>query len=161
MLVPDVATLDGLATDIPAAARDLVEAFWPGGLTLILRAQPSLAWDLGETHGTVALRMPDHPAARAVLRRTGPLAVSSANRTGEPAALTAQEAVVQLGSSVHLYLDGGRVPGGIASTIVEATGDRLRLVRAGAVTLAALRTVAPVSSADDEPDDDAHPDGAG
>jgi tRNA threonylcarbamoyl adenosine modification protein (Sua5/YciO/YrdC/YwlC family) len=150
VLVPDVATLDGLATDVPDVVRALVEAFWPGGLTLILRSQPSLAWDLGETHGTVALRMPDHPAARAVLRRTGPLAVSSANRTGEPAALTAQEAVAQLGASVHLYLDAGRVPGGIASTIVDATGERLRLVRAGAVTLARLRTVAPVTSPDDE-----------
>ena len=152
VLVPDVLTLDALATDVPDTARDLVEAFWPGGLTLILRAQPSLAWDLGETHGTVALRMPDHPAARAVLRRTGPLAVSSANRTGEPAALTAQEAVVQLGTSVQLYLDAGRVPGGVASTIVDVTGERPRLVRAGAVPLAALRTVTPVDSPDEGDD---------
>jgi L-threonylcarbamoyladenylate synthase len=144
VLVPDVRTLDGLATGVPDAARALVERFWPGGLTVICHAQPSLAWDLGETHGTVALRMPDHPAALAVLRRTGPLAVSSANRTGQPAALTAAEALAQLGDSVHVYLDAGPVPGGVASTIVDATGDALRLVRAGAVSLEALREVADV-----------------
>jgi L-threonylcarbamoyladenylate synthase len=146
VLVPDVRTLDGLATDVPDAVRALVERFWPGGLTLICRAQPSLAWDLGETHGTVALRMPDHPAALAVLRRTGPLAVSSANRTGQPAALTAAQAQEQLGDSVHVYLDAGPVPGGVASTIVDATGDGLRLVRAGAVSLAALREVVAVDA---------------
>jgi tRNA threonylcarbamoyl adenosine modification protein (Sua5/YciO/YrdC/YwlC family) len=146
VLVQDARTLDGLATDVPDAVRALVDAFWPGGLTVILRAQPSLAWDLGETHGTVALRMPDHPAALAVLRRTGPLAVSSANRTGRPAALTAQDAADDLGDSVRVYLDAGRAPGGVASTIVDATGDGLRLVRAGAVDLADLRAVAPVAA---------------
>jgi len=84
-----VRTVDGLCDEVPDAARALMAAFWPGALTVVCRAQPSLAWDLGETRGTVAVRMPDHPAALAVLRRTGPLAVSSANRTGRPAALTA------------------------------------------------------------------------
>jgi tRNA threonylcarbamoyl adenosine modification protein (Sua5/YciO/YrdC/YwlC family) len=142
VLVPDIRTLDGLATAVPATARALVAQFWPGGLTVICRAQPSLAWDLGETRGTVALRMPDHPAALALLRRTGPLAVSSANRTGRPAALTAADALDQLGEAVAVYLDGGTAPGGVASTIVDATGDELRLVRAGAIDLATLRTIA-------------------
>ena len=142
VLVPDLRTLDGLATAVPATARALVAQFWPGGLTVICRAQPSLAWDLGETRGTVALRMPDHPAALALLRRTGPLAVSSANRTGRPAALTAADALDQLGEAVAVYLDGGTAPGGVASTIVDATGDELRLVRAGAIDLATLRTIA-------------------
>ncbi|MEN5075835.1 L-threonylcarbamoyladenylate synthase [Isoptericola cucumis] len=148
VLVPDVRTLDGLATDVPDDARRLVEAFWPGGFTIILRAQPSLHWDLGETHGTVALRMPDHPAALALLRRTGPMAVSSANRTGSPAALDAADAREQLGDAVGTYLDGGTAPGGVASTIVDATGERLRVVRAGAITLEALRGVAPVLATD-------------
>ncbi|CAM3786228.1 hypothetical protein GCM10007368_23110 [Isoptericola cucumis] len=148
VLVPDVRTLDGLATDVPDDARRLVEAFWPGGFTIILRAQPSLHWDLGETHGTVALRMPDHPAALALLRRTGPMAVSSANRTGSPAALDAADAREQLGDAVGTYLDGGTAPGGVASTIVDATGERLRVVRAGAITLEALREVAPVLATD-------------
>ncbi|RPF20162.1 L-threonylcarbamoyladenylate synthase [Myceligenerans xiligouense] len=144
VLIGDVATLDGLATEVPEEARDLAEAFWPGGFTIILRSQPSLQWDLGETHGTVALRMPDHPVALALLRRTGPLAVSSANLSGRPAAIDVHEAVEQLGDSVSVYLDGGAAPGGTASTIVDATGERLRVVRSGAVGPEALREVAPV-----------------
>jgi len=149
VLMPDTRTLDGLATDVPDSARALAEAFWPGGLTLIVRAQPSLAWDLGETHGTVALRVPDHPVALALLRRTGPLAVSSANLTGRAAALTVEDAHAQLGESVPVFLDGGQVPGGVASTIVDATGDVLRVVRSGAISLEALRAVAPVEDVED------------
>ena len=145
VLVPDARTLDGLCTDVPEPVRALVEAFWPGGLTVILRAQPSLTWDLGETRGTVAVRMPDHPAALALLARTGPLAVSSANLTGQPAALTAADALAQLGDAVAVYLDGGTAPGGVASSIVDAT-DGLRLVRVGAVGLEALREVADVTA---------------
>lgn len=145
VLVPDARTLDGLATDVPDAVRALVEAFWPGGLTVICRAQPSLAWDLGETRGTVALRMPDHPAALALLRRTGPLAVSSANRTGHDAAMTADEARDQLADAVAVYLEAGRAPGGVASTIVDATGPVLRVVRPGAVTAAQLAEVADIA----------------
>jgi len=141
VLVPAVATVDGLCAQVPEAARRLMEAFWPGALTIICRAQPSLAWDLGDTSGTVAVRMPNHPAALALLRRTGPLAVSSANRTGGPAAMTAEEARDQLGDAVALYLDGGRAAGGVASTIVDATGERLRVVRAGALDLTTLRSV--------------------
>ncbi|PFG32614.1 L-threonylcarbamoyladenylate synthase [Sanguibacter antarcticus] len=144
VLVGSVATLDGLATDVPEGARALAERFWPGALTIIVRAQPSLAWDLGETHGTVALRMPDHPAALALLARTGPMAVSSANRTGQQAALTATEAHAQLGDSVQVFLDGGTAPGGVASTIVDATGGVLRVVREGALSLEELLTVTAV-----------------
>ncbi|WP_369369574.1 L-threonylcarbamoyladenylate synthase [Promicromonospora sp. Populi] len=154
VLVGEVATLDGLATDVPDDARRLVEAFWPGGFTIILRAQPSLQWDLGDTGGTVALRMPDHPAALALLKRTGPLAVSSANKSGSPAALDVEDAERQLGDSVAVYLDGGVAPGGVASTIVDATAETLRVVREGAVTLAALREVADVEGLPVKPEDD-------
>ena len=147
VLVPDARTLDGLAADVPDAVRALVERFWPGGLTIICRAQPSLAWDLGETRGTVAVRMPVLPAALALLRRTGPLAVSSANRTGLPAARTAAEALEQLGDAVAVYLEAGPASGGVASTIVDATRGALRLVRAGAIDLATLRGVVPVEDA--------------
>jgi tRNA threonylcarbamoyl adenosine modification protein (Sua5/YciO/YrdC/YwlC family) len=154
VLVGEVATLDGLAIDVPDDARKLVEAFWPGGFTIILRAQPSLQWDLGDTGGTVALRMPDHPAALALLKRTGPLAVSSANKSGSPAAQDVADAERQLGSSVAVYLDGGQAPGGVASTIVDATGPTLRVVREGAVSLEALREVADVEGAQVSPEDD-------
>lgn len=141
VLIPSVRTVDGLARDVPDAARTLMESCWPGALTVIVHAQPSLAWDLGETGGTVALRVPDHPSALALLSRTGPLAVTSANRTGEPAATTAVEAQEQLGDAVAVYLDAGDSPLGVASTIVDATGPRLRIVRQGGVsreTLASL-----------------------
>ncbi len=154
VLVGEVATLDGLAIDVPDDARRLVEAFWPGGFTIILQAQPSLQWDLGDTGGTVALRMPDHPAALALLKRTGPLAVSSANKSGSPAAQDVADAERQLGESVAVYLDGGEAPGGVASTIVDATGPTLRVVREGAVTLAALREVADVEGPQVLPEDD-------
>jgi L-threonylcarbamoyladenylate synthase len=154
VLVGEVATLDGLATDVPDDARRLVEAFWPGGFTIILRAQPSLRWDLGDTGGTVALRMPDHAAALALLKRTGPLAVSSANKSGSPAASDVDDAARQLGDSVAVYLDGGTAPGGVASTIVDATGPTLRIVREGAVTLEALREVADVEGRQTSPEDD-------
>lgn len=147
VLIGDVRALDGLATRIPQEARALAAAFWPGGLTLILRAQPALTWDLGETRGTVALRMPDDACALTLLARTGPLAVSSANLTGRPAARTVGEALEQLGAAVAVYLDGGRSPGGVPSSIVDATGAGLRLVREGAVDLAALRAVVPVVAA--------------
>lgn len=147
VLVPAPLTVDGLATEVPDGARALIEAFWPGGLTVILRAQPSLAWDLGETRGTVALRMPDHPAALALLARTGPLATSSANLSGAAAALTVTEALDQLGDSVSVYLDGGPAPGGTASTIVDATSGSLHLVRAGALSRDDLCAVAPVEAA--------------
>ncbi len=141
VLVPDATTLGGLAADVSESARALVQAFWPGGFTIIVRAQPSLMWDLGETRGTVALRMPDHEACLALLRRTGPLAVTSANATGQPAALDAAEARAQLGDAVAVYLDGGPASGGVASTIVDATGEVPRVVRAGAIDLARLQAV--------------------
>lgn len=109
VLVPGVPTLDALAEDVPDAARTLVKAFWPGALTLILPARESLTWDLGDTHGTVALRMPNHPIALELLSETGPLAVSSANLSGQPAARTAREAFDALGDAVSVYLEAGEV----------------------------------------------------
>ena len=147
VLIQRIQTMDGLATDISDDARKLAEAFWPGGLTLILHSQPTLTWDLGETMGTVALRMPDDRLALDLLTITGPLAVSSANRTGQPAAQTASEARTQLGESVEVYLEAGFRPvegtTSLPSTIVDATGEVLRVVRQGAVSLERLREVVP------------------
>jgi L-threonylcarbamoyladenylate synthase len=147
VLIPRINALDGLATDVSEEARKLAEAFWPGGLTLIFHAQPSLDWDLGETRGTVALRMPDDAIALELLNRTGPLAVSSANRTGQAAAQTAAEARTQLAESVEVYLEGGFRPvegtESVPSTIVDATALPLRVVRDGAISLERLREVVP------------------
>jgi L-threonylcarbamoyladenylate synthase len=142
VLIAQPRVLDGIAYDVPTYARTLVDAFWPGGLTIVCRSQPSLDWDLGED-GTVAVRMPLQRTALALLDRTGPMAVTSANRTGLPAATTCDEAEEQLGESVTIYLDGGPSPGGLASTIVDVTGDHPRLLRVGAVPVARLLTVVP------------------
>ena len=129
MLIPGIPTLDALAEVVPDEVRALVAKFWPGGLTVIVRARRTLDWDLGETRGTVALRMPSDPIALELLAETGPLAVSSANTTGEPAATTVAEAEAMLGDAVAVYLDAGPVGERYAdadpragSTIVDATG---------------------------------------
>ncbi|MGO2658814.1 L-threonylcarbamoyladenylate synthase [Mycetocola reblochoni] len=144
VLVPAATTVDALASEVPRAVRDLIDEFWPGGLTIVLLAHPSLSWDLGETEGTVALRMPDHPVALELLAETGPLAVSSANLTGQPAARTAAEAEAMLGDSVGVYLSAGS-GGEQASTIVDATallhGGDLTVLRDGAVSRERLRAV--------------------
>lgn len=138
VLVSAATTLDALATGLPGYARALIEEFWPGPLTLVCRQQPSLQWDLGETRGTVAVRMPDHDVALAVLERTGPLAVSSANLTGRPAALDADAAEEMLGDEVSVIVDAGPVGGGEASTIVDVTGEQGRILRRGALGLEQL-----------------------
>jgi L-threonylcarbamoyladenylate synthase len=141
VLVSARTTLDALAVGIPSYARALIAELWPGPLTIVCRQQPSLQWDLGDTRGTVAVRMPDHDVALELLSRTGPLAVSSANLTGEDAATDADRAEAMLGDSVEVYLDGGTTPGSVASTIVDCTGDAGRLLRAGVVPLSRLNEV--------------------
>jgi L-threonylcarbamoyladenylate synthase len=158
VLIGDPRTLDGLCTDVPEEARALVAAFWPGALTLVCRAQPSLAWDLGEAEGTVAVRMPDHPAALALLRRTGPLAVTGVRgRDGSTAPSVAQAQEVH-GSHARWFVDAGPV-GDTWSTVVDATGDRLRVLREGAVGVAEIGAVARLHDDDDEdvPGDDEAP----
>ena len=143
VLIGRMAVMDALATEIPEEARSLAEAFWPGGLTLILHAQPSLAWDLGETRGTVALRMPADDLALDLLGRTGPLAVSSANRTGLEAATTAEQAKTMLGEAVAVYLADGDRSTTRPSTIVDCTVSPVKVARDGAITLEELRAVVP------------------
>jgi L-threonylcarbamoyladenylate synthase len=143
VLIGEASTLAGLVVNIPPIAHTLAEAFWPGGLTLVVEHAPSLAWDLGEAEGTVAIRLPDDDVARELLRRTGPLAVSSANRSGRPAATTAQKAVDQLGLHAAVVLDDGPREGSAASTIVDCTGPVPRVLRLGALSLERLREVVP------------------
>jgi tRNA threonylcarbamoyl adenosine modification protein (Sua5/YciO/YrdC/YwlC family) len=143
VLVPNLRTLDGLLDVVPPAARSLAEAFWPGALTVVVHHAATLAWDLGETKGTVALRMPLDPVALNVLEQTGPLAVSSANRSGLPPATDCAEAARQLGRAVEVYLDGGECGDPVPSPIVDLTGERPTVLRQGALAMAELRTVLP------------------
>jgi L-threonylcarbamoyladenylate synthase len=143
VLVGSPNTLHGLVTDFTEQAWDLVDAFWPGGLTLVARHQPSLQWDLGDSRGTVAVRMPLHPVAIELLTDTGPMAVSSANLTGHPAPQTCDAAQDMLGDSVTVYLDGGPTPDAVPSSIVDVTGKEPVLLRAGVLSARELREVAP------------------
>ncbi len=155
VLIAHAGVLEGLADEVSEEARALAQAFWPGGLTLICHAQPSLQWDLGETRGTVALRVPDDAVAQALLQETGPLAVSSANRTGMPAAVTAEQAREMLGDSVRVYLEdgprtegmdpapSGAAPAPVSSTIVDCTGGTPVVVRHGRISLTRLREIVP------------------
>ena len=143
VLVGAPSTLHGLIAKFPESGWDLVDAFWPGALTIVARHQPSLQWDLGDTKGTVAVRMPLHPVAIELLVSTGPMGVSSANKTGQPPATTASEAQDQLGASVEVYLDGGRTADVVPSTIVDLTGDAPALLREGALSYDELLKVVP------------------
>jgi tRNA threonylcarbamoyl adenosine modification protein (Sua5/YciO/YrdC/YwlC family) len=143
---PKAAT--ALIEELGPDGQNLMDAFWPGALTIICRANRSLAWDLGDTKGTVAVRMPDHEIAIELLKQTGPLAVSSANLTGNDAAATAEEAELQLGDAVELYLDAGRVDEGVPSTIVDLTGPVPRILRAGGISEERIREVASTVLAD-------------
>ncbi len=141
VLIPNQQTVDGLAADVPAYARDLIKAFWPGPLTLVLHAQSSLMWDLGETNGTVALRMPQNEVALALLSEVGPMAVTSANTSGQPPATTILEAATQLGAAVSVYLDAGPSNAGQASTILDCTHETPLILRTGAVSAEQLQEV--------------------
>jgi len=144
VLVGSTRAASALVEDLGPWGQQLIDEFWPGGLTIVCRAQRTLNWDLGDTKGTVAVRMPEDPVALDLLKETGPMAVSSANLTGKPAATTAEQAREQLGDAVAIYLDGGPSAGGRASTIVDLTGDVPRMLRQGAISIGRLREIAGV-----------------
>ena len=147
VLVGSWHTIDGLVYSVPQSAKELIRAFWPGALSLVVRQAPSLQWDLGDANGTVMLRMPLHPVAIELLREVGPLAVSSANISGRPASVSAQQAREQLGDLVEVYLDGGPAEQQAASTIVDLTGAHPRVLRQGPVSVDAVAGVLGVEAA--------------
>ncbi|SFQ29677.1 tRNA threonylcarbamoyl adenosine modification protein, Sua5/YciO/YrdC/YwlC family [Actinomadura madurae] len=159
VLVGSVRAAAALVEDLGTYGQDLIDEFWPGALTLVCRANTNLMWDLGETKGTVAVRMPMHELAVELLKETGPLAVSSANLSGQPAARTADEAEKMLGDSVSVYLDGGTSGHADPSTIIDLTGPVPRLLRVGAIPADKIRSVVGVLLTDeDEQDEKTEPD---
>ena len=154
VLVGTVRAATALVEDLSASGKDLIDEFWPGGLTLVLRANRNLIWDLGDTKGTVAVRMPLHEITLELLKETGPLAVSSANRSGAPPATTAADAEAQLGEAVAVYLDGGPCSRDVPSTIVDLTGAVPKLLRAGVISIARLREVVTLAVDDEWLEDD-------
>lgn len=149
VLVGSVRAATALVEELGPYGQELIDEFWPGGLTIVCRANRSLKWDLGDTRGTVAVRMPAQDIALELLQQTGPMAVSSANLSGSPPATTAAAAVEQLGDSVSVYLDGGPCEADVPSTIVDLTGDMPRLLRVGVIPIGKLREVAAVGMGPD------------
>jgi L-threonylcarbamoyladenylate synthase len=147
VLVGSWHTIDGLALMVPQSTRDLIRAFWPGALSLVVRQAPSLQWDLGDARGTVMLRMPLHPVAIELLREVGPMGVSSANVSGRPPAVDAGEARNQLGDLVDVYLDAGPAAQQAASTILDLTGPEPRILRSGPVSAEGIAAVLGVDAA--------------
>jgi L-threonylcarbamoyladenylate synthase len=140
VLVGHEADLAQVASELTPAARRLVEKFWPGSLTLVVTKSPKLPEAVSPLP-TVGVRMPDHEFAHRLLLQTGPMAVTSANRSGEPNALTAADVLAQLSGRIELVLDGGRVPGGVPSTVVDCTGPIPQVLREGPVTAADIAAV--------------------
>jgi L-threonylcarbamoyladenylate synthase len=149
VLVGTVRAASALVEDMGQYGQQLIDEFWPGALTIVCRAARTLSWDLGDTKGTVAVRMPQDQLALDLLRETGPMAVTNASMAGTPAATTAADARAQLAESVAVYLDDGPRQGGLSSTIIDLTGDQPRLLRRGAISIGRLREVAAVTAGAD------------
>jgi L-threonylcarbamoyladenylate synthase len=149
VLVGTVRAATALIDDMGPYGQDLIDAFWPGPLTLVCKANRALSWDLGDTKGTVAVRMPLHPVALDLLKETGPMAVSSANRSGAPAATTVDEAEEQLGDAIEVYLDGGKTTDNTPSTILDLTTAVPRMLRRGAIPIEKLRGIIGYVATDD------------
>jgi L-threonylcarbamoyladenylate synthase len=142
VLIAEKADLPRITTGVPDMARKLIAHFWPGGLTLVLPKHLDLP-EIVSADMTVAVRMPDLDLARALMRLTGPLAATSANRSGQASPTTASDVMTQLGGRIAAILDGGPCPGGIPSTIVDCVSSPPRVMRKGAVSLADLRAIVP------------------
>lgn len=141
VLIGNPNALSALTARVDQRMQDLVQSFWPGALTLIVKQQPTLNWDLGDTSGTVALRMPMHPVAIELLNLVGPMAVSSANKSGQAAATSSEMAIEQLGDSVSIYLSGEQTAVALPSTILDLTGEAVKVIRVGALGLDKIRSV--------------------
>jgi L-threonylcarbamoyladenylate synthase len=140
ILIADLDDLEKVADDIPDMALRFAARFWPGALTCVVPKKPTLPPAVSATQ-TIAVRIPDHPDARTLLRTAGPMAVTSANISGQPSPSTAQEVYDQLNGRIPLILDGGKTPGGLPSTLVDCTGDKPVILREGPILLAELMAV--------------------
>jgi L-threonylcarbamoyladenylate synthase len=140
ILMSHYSELDQVARQVGTFSESLAKKFWPGPLTLILPRRPHLPKNLSETN-TIGVRVPDHPVALSLLRMTGPLAVTSANLSGEANTSTAREVLKQLDGRFHLLIDGGETPGGVPSTVVDCTGPAPVILRAGPITEAQIKSI--------------------
>ena len=139
VLIGDTQDLEKVGMDVPDIAYRLADRFWPGPLTVVIPKRPALPESVSATT-TVGVRVPDHGVARALLRAAGPMAVTSANISGQPSPSTAQEVFTQLGGRIALIVDGGSTPGGVPSTVLDCTGNDLKILREGPISLEAIKS---------------------
>ena len=139
VLIADSDDMEKVGMNIPDVAYKLAQRFWPGPLTCIIPKQPTLPEAVSATD-TVGVRVPDHAVARALLRAAGPMAVTSANISGQPSPSTAEEVFPQLGGRIDLIIDGGKTPGGVPSTLVDCTGSELKVLREGPISLEEIKS---------------------
>jgi len=139
VLIGDIGDLDKVAISIPSTALKLASRFWPGPLTILVPKKQELPEAVSAT-STIGVRVPDHEIACALLRAAGPMAVTSANLSGRASPTTAEEVLAQLGGRIELIIDGGKTPGGVPSTLVDCTGDEIRVLREGPITEEELRS---------------------
>ena len=138
VLIADAEDMDKVGMDIPDIARRIAARFFPGPLTCIIPKQPTLPSAVSAT-STVGVRAPDHDVARALLRAAGPMAVTSANISGQPSPSTAEEVFAQLNGRIELIIDGGKTPGGVPSTVVDCTSDEIKILREGPISLEEIK----------------------
>jgi len=136
-----IETIRGVA-NLSTLANDLASAFWPGTLTVLTVAQDSLSWNIGQADSALAVRVPHHDVAQAVLSGIGPTVLTGAQQAGQVSVQTVEQAQAALLDLVDVYLDGGALSPRI-STVIDATTDNLRLIRTGQLTLGQLREVVP------------------
>ena len=139
VLIADAEDMNKVGMDIPDIARRIAARFFPGPVTCIIPKQPTLPSAVSAT-STVGVRVPDHEIARALLRAAGPMAVTSANISGQPSPSTAEEVFAQLNGRIELIVDGGKTPGGVPSTVVDCTSDEIKILREGPISLAEIRS---------------------
>jgi L-threonylcarbamoyladenylate synthase len=137
ILLGDLGDLPKVTSSLPPMAAKLASRFWPGPLSLVVPKNLNLPEAVSAT-ATVAVRVPDHEAARAILRAVGPMAVTSANISGQPSPVTADEVFAQLGGRIELIINGGKTPGGMPSTLVDCTGNEPAILRNGPISMAEL-----------------------
>ena len=134
VLIGDTEDMEKVGMNIPEIAYRLATRFWPGPLTCVIPKQPTLPESVSATD-TVGVRVPDHEVARALLRAAGPMAVTSANISRQSSPSSAEEVFAQLDGRIDLIINGGITPGGVSSTLVDCTGDEVRILREGPISL--------------------------
>ena len=140
VLLRGEAAINKVAVDLPERVRAIAEKFWPGPLTIVVRRKSELPSEISATD-TVGVRAPDHEFALALLKKYGPIAATSANRSGKPAAMTAEQVVSTLGGMIDLIVDGGETAGGVPSTVVDFTASSPILLREGPISVESVLEV--------------------